>query len=728
MARRTTEKKDRTSIVISLVIHAIVIGAVAIWAWKTGKLEQMGRRVLEWVKTEKKQEQKEPSKPIQQKAQPPKLPPINQGLSQPTSSGTRRAVAADAPAAVGETFFQDTRWPGTGTAAPATGAAAGGPPAKVVVAPRPVPLRPLLTPSAPSTIKQLLVERAKAAASTESFGAEQISRRGVSDAGAIVNKVAGASIVEGKFAVIRGLSDRYVTTTFNGAEIPSADPYRRSASLDLFPAQVIDKVVVAKTFTPDQQGAFTGGGIDISSKSFPDRPFFSLSLGGAYNTKATGNDQFLTYRGGGLDWAGTDDGSRALPERLNDLSVRPPPIILTTGARTGPDYAARIQQAELLNELTQILGPTQFAPDRETPPLNLNFALAMGDTTYLAGRPLGIFGSLNYKRDFSFYNDGVSRRYKPQSGGEFAISKDNVDALATDTVNWSGMATLAYHLLDNHDVSFNFLQNQNGSDYVRTQVGTQESEPGATIFQNRLQFTERTLSTYQLRGTDRFPTLGDTQLDWLAVLSDTSQDEPDVRFFNFKSDGGAAATSASGLPDPADPTRYFRNLEEQNRNLKIDLTIPFRQWAYEEGRFKLGVFDSLSERSFQERQFYYRDIVGSFDGDPNNYLRPDNLGYGIPRTNVSNGRISYDWQRYVQTYDSTYKAESGIQAAYGMLDVPVVKRVRLVGGVRLETTDLLVDSKSDIASGITGRRQNNSPLQQADLLPAAGLIFRCAAT
>ena len=34
------------------------------------------------------------------------------------------------------------------------------------------------------------------------------------------------------------------TTTFNGAEIPSADPYRRSASLDLFPAQIIDKVVV----------------------------------------------------------------------------------------------------------------------------------------------------------------------------------------------------------------------------------------------------------------------------------------------------------------------------------------------------------------------------------------------------------------------------------------------------------------------------------------------------
>ncbi|MBI4326715.1 MAG: hypothetical protein HY674_15840 [Chloroflexi bacterium] len=106
-----------------------------------------------------------------------------------------------------------------------------------------------------------------------------------------------------------------------------------------------------------------------------------------------------------------------------------------------------------------------------------------------------------------------------------------MDALALETVNWSGMTMLAYQLLENHDVSFNFLQNQNGTDYVRTQVGTQEKDPGATIFQNRLQFTERTLSTFQLRGTDRFPSLGDAQMDWLAVLSDTSQDEPDVRAF-----------------------------------------------------------------------------------------------------------------------------------------------------------------------------------------------------
>ena len=91
-----------------------------------------------------------------------------------------------------------------------------------------------------------------------------------------------------------------MSTTLNGADVPSADPYRRSASLDQFPAPIIDKVVVTKTFSPDQPGTSTGGGIDIVTKAFPSAPFASVSVGAAYNSGATFNEHFLTYAGGGL--------------------------------------------------------------------------------------------------------------------------------------------------------------------------------------------------------------------------------------------------------------------------------------------------------------------------------------------------------------------------------------------------------------------------------------------
>jgi outer membrane receptor protein involved in Fe transport len=712
------KKKDRMGVWVSVGAHVAVVVIALIILSQTEIGRQLADKLIGTTRDRQKQQDKPKPPPAQaRKSGPPKAAPE----APPPSGGPRRA--ADAPPAVGDTFFAESSEKKSKSSSTSDSAKTN---VTLKVAGPVVKAAPpkLFASAAPkSDIKQLFAERAKEAASVEAFGSEQISKSGVSDAGAIIKNVSGATVVDGKYAVVRGLSDRYVTTTFNGAEIPSADPYRRGASLDLFPAQVIDKVVVSKTFTPDQQGAFTGGGINIVSKSFPDRPFANVSVGAAYNTQATGNENFLTSEGGSLDWLGMDDGTRALPSELESLKVRPPQRVLTTGPRTGPDYEARIQQAELLNRLTRLLGPAQFAPDREAPPFNHNFGAAVGDTTHMFGRPLGVFASLNYKRDFNFYDDGISRRYKPTTGGQFAISKDSLDVLAVDSVNWSGMATLAYQFLNDHVVSFNFLHNQNGTDYVRQQVGTQESDPTATIFQNRLQFTERTLDSFQLRGTDRFPSWGGVQLDWLAVVSETSQDEPDARYFNFKETAGEFATSSSGLPDPGNPTRYFRTLEEQNRNLKLDLTVPFRQWYEEEGLLKLGLFDSLSDRTFQERAFNYLAEPQVFDGNPNNFLRSDNLGYATPRTNASTGRIAYDWMRFVQTDDSFYEAMSGIQAAYFMLDFPIVPKVRLVGGLRLETTDMTVDSVSDIASGVTGLRENHSKIGQTDLLPAAGLIY-----
>jgi len=132
--------------------------------------------------------------------------------------------------------------------------------------------------------EKILIERQKSSVMMEALGSDFLARVGAGNAAESISKVSGATIVDGKSAVVRGLNDRYITTTLNGASIPSADPYRQSASLDLFPAQVIDRVVVSKTFTPDQPGTFTGGGIDIVTKAFPDKPFLSLSLGGAYNT------------------------------------------------------------------------------------------------------------------------------------------------------------------------------------------------------------------------------------------------------------------------------------------------------------------------------------------------------------------------------------------------------------------------------------------------------------
>ncbi|MEM1085902.1 MAG: carboxypeptidase regulatory-like domain-containing protein [Verrucomicrobiota bacterium] len=112
---------------------------------------------------------------------------------------------------------------------------------------------------------------------------DEFKKSAVSDAGEAIAKVSGANIVDGKYAVVRGLADRYVTTTFNGGQIASADPSRKAVQLDLFPTNVIESIVVDKTFSPHLAGDFGGGAIDIITRAFPEERILDFKFKLTYN-------------------------------------------------------------------------------------------------------------------------------------------------------------------------------------------------------------------------------------------------------------------------------------------------------------------------------------------------------------------------------------------------------------------------------------------------------------
>ncbi|MEX1055673.1 MAG: carboxypeptidase-like regulatory domain-containing protein, partial [Rhodothermales bacterium] len=144
----------------------------------------------------------------------------------------------------------------------------------------------------------LLRQRQKAAAVSDAISAEAISRSGSSTAADAMKKVTGASVVDGKYVFVRGLGERYINTQLNGAELPSADPDRNSIPLDLFPANLLENVVTSKTFTPDQPGNFSGGSINIGTRSYPESFSlqFSTSISSSSNVGPGGD--FLSYSGG----------------------------------------------------------------------------------------------------------------------------------------------------------------------------------------------------------------------------------------------------------------------------------------------------------------------------------------------------------------------------------------------------------------------------------------------
>lgn len=123
--------------------------------------------------------------------------------------------------------------------------------------------------------------------------AEDFSKFAADDVASALKRVAGVNVVEGKFAIIRGLEDRYSSTLYNGAPIPSPDPDRQSVQLDLFPAEIVGNLQIAKSFAGELPGNSSGGSIDIVTHIYPDEFEIKLKLGTGLNQNAW--DRFLQY-------------------------------------------------------------------------------------------------------------------------------------------------------------------------------------------------------------------------------------------------------------------------------------------------------------------------------------------------------------------------------------------------------------------------------------------------
>jgi hypothetical protein len=585
----------------------------------------------------------------------------------------------------------------------------------------------------------LMFERQSASSMIESIGSERFSQLAAGDAAEIMTKITGVSVVEGKFAVIRGLSDRYNLALLNGAEVPSADPYRRAAQLDMFPSEVIEDVVVSKTFTPDLPGGFAGGVMDIHTKSFPDRFIFKVSIGAGYNTQSTGNDDFLTYPGGGTDYLAMDDDTRALPSDLEGVTGDDLTELLqtaTSGSRTIP-LSEKTAAAQEMDDLTRSFGTPYMGPERSAPGPDFDFSTLVGDTVHLGSVPVGFFAGLSYERDYRFYEDGVRQRYTPTpGGGDLALYQDYEDSRSLTLTLWSALASLAIRPFEHHEVGYTFLYTQNSEDQVRTLYGQIESS-GEDQFGsdrrthlNTLYWLERNLTTHQFHGEHVFPELSDFETDWLVSLAETSQYEPDLRYFNFISEPDPNNPESalrrvifdSNTPFPNKPTRYWRNLEDQNLNAKLDLTLPVEDGRGLTWKAKAGLYTSQSERTFEERSFSYSGGDGTIadtETFPYEYMSDE---FAPPPELIIQGSRP---PRYVlsRSLSSTfgnnfYEGEQDINALYAMGEVPVLPWLRLTGGARYETTLLEV-----VSTAFQSSETFTGTIDEADLLPALNLTI-----
>ncbi len=568
------------------------------------------------------------------------------------------------------------------------------------------------------TENALLALQKKSFTIQDGISSQEMSRFGTSSAAESVKRVSGAAIVGGKYINVRGLGDRYASAQLNNMPLPSTNPYRNSTPLDLIPSNLLENIIISKSFTPDQSGSFTGGNVNLKTKSFPETFTLSFSSSVTYNTISSFNDRFLSYTGGKNDWLGYDDGTRALPAILQDPTVREQ---LTTSsyirARKDDELAAVIDEAsKSLN--------AQKSPTHISSPLNHSLSFSVGNQFQVANNPLGVLFGVNYRRSYTALSNYQAQNW--ELPGENATALNNNFRLTgdqgTENPQVGGLLNLAYKFAGSNKISFNAFYNHDAEKTATFLSGPYSGIiAGANEFETRsLLFKERELASLQLNGEHVFPDLGNIKLEWGGSLVELSQEEPDLRFFantfNLAPDDDEGAQYFISPSEYDLPFHYFRTLTDEQKAGRVDISIPFAQANSPSNNIKFGLAYSKKDRTFDEDRFQIQTKSNNFDpynNNPEAFFAPQNTGF-IGKDSRDRNLIGL----YVtdeEVVANTYTGTEEVLAAYGMFSYDF-RKFRIVGGLRIETTDFTVESADE--------NKQLGRIDELDWLPSVNLIYR----
>lgn len=255
--------------------------------------------------------------------------------------------------------------------------------------------------------------RQESAGSIDFLSSEDFSKYASTDVSDVINRLPGVTVVEGKFAVVRGLGDRYNSTQVNQLPITSPDPLRQGLQLDLFPTSIIDNVISNKTFLPYDPSNSSGAAFNLNTKPMPDEFEGSFKVGFRFNTQAL--DHFLTDP----RRPATYPNPFAFNTQNNNRPVFIQPVDTTS------EQAARDQLSK---------DPPSIVGRNLSNPMGITFGVNLGDTVEVFNRNLGIIASFSYDTDFTtdigtqqdkFYLTNLPQQTPPPG---FSNSRFNPDA------------------------------------------------------------------------------------------------------------------------------------------------------------------------------------------------------------------------------------------------------------------------------------------------------------
>jgi len=494
----------------------------------------------------------------------------------------------------------------------------------------------------------LLLDQKNAVVIKQSIGAQEMSRKGVSDVEEGLTKITGITKVGSRGLFVRGLEDRYNNLLINDLAAPTNNPFSKIVPLDLFPTNIVGVIDVYKTFNPNIYGDFAGGTFNIQTSKV-SKSITKLNLGFGYTTGNSLKDFLIS---GDADTAagffGFNGKDRELPGFLGSTATRQ--TFSTDQARNS------------------VSGNRGFNVNKSKSPLNSSLNFLHSEKFDLSNaRSISYLLSINYDNNYAI-REGADRTL--QTLGD----KYNNNFFTTEyrfKTTTSSLVGVNYNT-NRFKLSFNTL-------YIKTTLNSIKDQYG--ILNNNVGIGNQLVRTNQLDKSDYLNTqlLGEYNLteDKNQTLkagvsyANTKYEQPDRKFYTGSTEGDNEINTSYG------GNNFLRQYLTVDGNSFVSALAEYNLKFGKDGKQnKLTVGYNGNNSKMESSYRFVSSMGGVFTADMNNIDAKISA-------DINNGNVSF-----AESSNTTYKVKLNetANAGYANLLLKFADKFEVNGGVRVEST------------------------------------------
>lgn len=525
--------------------------------------------------------------------------------------------------------------------------------------------------------------------------AQEISRTQDTNAGEVIRRVPGVSLIDDKFVMVRGLSQRYNNVWVNGGAVPSSEADSRAFSFDIIPSSQIDNLTIVKSPTAEYPADYSGGFIIVNTKEIPAENSFNIAVGGNWNTSSAFQN-FSYSKGSGTDFLGFDNGLRNLNGGIHAALN---PQFDANGKPVG-DYATSLLGNGLNND---------WLVKNRKPLGDLKLAASLNRRWMLGGRTLGMLAALNYTNEYRTYENMENNLY----GIYDAVNdkpnylRHSVDDQYNNNVRLGAMLNFTFLSKDgNHKYQLKNIFNQ----LATSRYTWRDGVSAQSNLERSAEYYYRSRTTYngQLTGKHTFTS---DALDWSIGYAYANRHLPDRRRYLIDD---ALESGVYALSTGNDISREWTQLDEHIFSLGVNDKHHFKFGNFEPD-LQVGTYGEYRSREYQTRNFIYNWNV-SANNMPSGFRHSD-----IPTLLSSEANMGYDKLYLLEEKQmrNNYRGHNTLGAGYLTMSLPFGK-LGIHAGVRFEHNDMeLISNSRDYEKSESSRHYKTD-----DVFPSLNTTYK----